>query len=174
MRAAIRSGADMINDIQALLAPGAVEAVAQSQVGVCLMHMQGKPRSMQDAPAYGDVVAEVSDFLSQRVAAAQAAGIAANRISIDPGFGFGKSLEDNLALLRRLNEFLLPECPVMVGLSRKSMLGLITNRPANGRLVASIAANLIAVGRGARILRVHDVEMMLDALAVLNAVEEWN
>lgn len=171
IKAAISAGADMINDIQAMRTPGALEAVARSQVGICLMHMQGKPRSMQDSPMYADVVHEVTEFLSKRIAAAQAAGISANRISIDPGFGFGKTLEHNLELLKRLDEMLLPDSPMVVGLSRKSMLGLITGRPAAGRVVASVAANLIAVGKGARILRVHDVEMMLDALAVLQAVE---
>lgn len=173
MRAALAAGASMINDINALRAPGALEIVAASQSGVCLMHMQGDPGSMQHSPHYNDVVAEVADFLAERVAAAEAAGIALNRIAVDPGFGFGKTLEHNLALMRRLNELVVPGLPLLVGLSRKSMLGLLTGRPAPDRVHAGIAAHVLAVERGARIVRVHDVAATRDALAVLQAVEEY-
>jgi dihydropteroate synthase len=173
MHAVLSAGADMINDITALRAPGALAAVAASKAGVCLMHMQGEPANMQQNPQYGDVVAEVADFLAERVAAAEAAGIALNRIAVDPGFGFGKSLEHNVELLRRLDELLVPGLPLLVGMSRKSMLGLITGRPAMERVPAGIAAHVMAVLRGARILRVHDVAATRDALAVVQAVENY-
>jgi dihydropteroate synthase len=171
MRAAISGGADMINDIAALTAPGALDAVAGSQAAVCLMHMQGEPRTMQAAPNYADVVTEVAEFLSARVAACELAGIAKDRIVIDPGFGFGKTLGHNLALLRELRHFAETELPVLVGLSRKSMFGLITGRPPGERVHASVAAALLAVLRGAAIVRVHDVAATRDALAVLQAIE---
>ena len=173
MCAALAAGADMINDINALRAPGALEAVAASQAGVCLMHMQGDPGSMQQDPHYIDIVVEVAEFLGERVAAAEAAGIALNRIAVDPGFGFGKTLEHNLELLRRLGELVVPGLPLLVGLSRKSMLGLLTGRPATERIHAGIAAHVLAVLRGARIVRVHDVAATRDALAVLQAVEDY-
>jgi dihydropteroate synthase len=173
MCAALAAGADMINDINALRAPGALEAVAASQAGVCLMHMQGDPGSMQQDPHYIDIVAEVAEFLGERVAAAEAAGIALNRIAVDPGFGFGKTLEHNLELLRRLGELVVPGLPLLVGLSRKSMLGLLTGRPATERIHAGIAAHVLAVLRGARIVRVHDVAATRDALAVVQAVEDY-
>jgi dihydropteroate synthase len=173
MRAVLAAGADMINDINALRAPGALEAAAASKAAVCLMHMQGEPASMQHDPQYGDVVAEVAEFLGERVAAAEAAGIPLNRIAVDPGFGFGKSLEHNIELLRRLGELLVPGLPLLVGMSRKSMLGLITGRPATERVPAGIAAHVMAVLRGARILRVHDVAATRDALAVVQAVENY-
>ena len=173
MRAALAGGADMINDINALRAPGAMELVAASRAGVCLMHMQGAPGTMQNDPHYADVVLEVAEFLAERVAAAEAAGIALNRIAVDPGFGFGKTLEHNLELLRRLDELVVPGLPLLVGLSRKSVLGLLTGRGAPERVHAGIAANVLAVERGARIVRVHDVAATRDALAVLQAVEEY-
>ena len=173
MCAALAAGADMINDINALRAPGALEVVAASQAGVCLMHMQGDPGSMQQDPHYIDIVVEVAEFLGERVAAAEAAGIALNRIAVDPGFGFGKTLEHNLELLRRLGELVVPGLPLLVGLSRKSMLGLLTGRPATERIHAGIAAHVLAVLRGARIVRVHDVAATRDALAVLQAVEDY-
>jgi dihydropteroate synthase len=173
MRLALNAGADMINDINALRAPGALELVAASKAGVCLMHMQGDPRTMQDAPHYADIVTEVAEFLGERVAAAEAAGIALNRIAVDPGFGFGKSLEHNIELLRRLDELVVPGLPLLVGMSRKSMLGLITGRPAHERVHAGIAAHVLAVERGARIVRVHDVAAARDALAVVQAVEDY-
>lgn len=174
MRATLAAGADMINDINALRAPGALEIVAASPAGVCLMHMQGAPATMQDGPHYDvDIVAEVAEFLGERVAAAEVAGIALNRIAVDPGFGFGKTLEHNIALLRRLGELVVPGLPLLVGLSRKSMLGLLTGRDAGDRVHAGIAAHVLAVLRGARIVRVHDVAATRDALAVLQAVEDY-
>jgi len=163
----------MINDINALRAPGAMELIAASRAAVGLMHMQGEPRTMQEHPHYADVVGEVAAFLAERVAAAEAAGIALNRIAVDPGFGFGKTLEHNIELLRRLDELVVPGLPLLVGMSRKSMLGLITGRAAPDRVHASIAANVLAVLRGARILRVHDVAATRDAVAVLQAVEDY-
>jgi dihydropteroate synthase len=173
MRLALNAGADMINDINALRAHGALELVAASKAGVCLMHMQGDPRTMQDAPHYDDIVTEVAEFLGERVAAAEAAGIPLNRIAVDPGFGFGKSLEHNIELLRRLDELVVPGLPLLVGMSRKSMLGLLTGRAAPDRIFAGIAAHVLAVERGARIVRVHDVAATRDALAVLQAVEDY-
>ncbi|MBK1679349.1 dihydropteroate synthase [Rhodocyclus tenuis] len=170
MRAAIAAGAAMINDICALGRPGALAAVADSDCAVCLMHMQGEPLSMQLQPNYGDVVGEVRAFLEERLRAAEAAGIARSRIVVDPGFGFGKTLADNLALLRRLPEMAIDGLPVLAGLSRKSMLGAITGQPVASRQPASVAAALLAAQRGARILRVHDVAATRDALAVWQAV----
>ena len=171
MRAAIAAGAAMINDIGALRAPGALDAVAASDVAVCLMHMQGEPRTMQREPHYRDVVAEVGAFLAERVAAAEAAGIARERIVVDPGFGFGKSVEHNFELLRNLRRFVELGLPVLAGWSRKSTLGAITGRGADERLAASLAAALLAVERGARIVRVHDVAATRDALEVFAALE---
>jgi len=171
MRAAIAAGASMINDITALRSPGALEAVAKSDVGVCLMHMQGKPRTMQLEPSYRDVVAEVGAFLAERVSAAEGAGIARERIVVDPGFGFGKTAAHNFELLRNLDRFAALGLPVVAGWSRKSTLGAITGRGAEDRLAASLAAALLAVERGARIVRVHDVAATRDALAVLAALE---
>lgn len=170
MQEALRCGASMINDIMALAQPGALQAVRDSGAAVCLMHMQGAPRTMQREPRYQDVVREVRDFLAARVAAAQAAGIARERIVVDPGFGFGKTLEHNLQLLRHLDALRDLGVPVLAGLSRKSMLGTITGRPVGERLHASVAAALLAAERGAAILRVHDVAATRDALAVLSAV----
>jgi dihydropteroate synthase len=169
MRAVLSAGADMINDVSALRAPGALEALADSGAAVCLMHMQGEPALMQQAPHYDDVVAEVRAFLSERAAASLAAGIARERIVIDPGFGFGKTLEHNLTLLRRLREFGAQGFPMLAGLSRKSSLGALTGRPVEDRLAASIAAALALVARGAAIVRVHDVAATVDALKVWNA-----
>ncbi len=171
MGRAIAAGATMINDIAALQAPGALEAVAASDAAVVLMHMQGEPRTMQAAPTYGDVVADVKEFLAQRVAAAQTAGIALERIVVDPGFGFGKRVEHNLELLRHLDRLAELELPVLVGLSRKSTLGALTGRPVDQRMSASVAAALIAAAKGAKILRVHDVAATRDALAVWTAVQ---
>lgn len=173
MRAAIGEGASMINDIAALCAPGAMDVVAGSDAAVCLMHMQGEPRTMQANPHYDDVVAEVHDFLAARVAACAQSGIAMNRLLVDPGFGFGKTVAHNYTLLRELQRFTEMGAPVLAGLSRKSMLGAVTGR-ANGvaRLPASIAAALLAVDRGASVVRVHDVAATKDALAVRAALEE--
>jgi dihydropteroate synthase len=171
MRAAIAAGAAMINDITALAAPGAIEVVAASDVAVCLMHMRGEPKTMQAEPVYADVVAEVREFLGARLAACVAAGIPRDRVAIDPGFGFGKTVEHNLALLRHLDAIAALGLPVLAGWSRKSSLGRITGRAPEERLAASLAAALIAVERGARIVRVHDVAATRDALAVLAAVQ---
>lgn len=170
MREAIAAGASFINDISALEAPGALETVAQSAAAVCLMHKQGEPQNMQHDPHYHDVVGEVREYLSGRVQAAQAAGIAAERIVIDPGFGFGKNFEHNLALLRALPSLANLGVPVLAGLSRKAMLGRITGRGAAERVHASVAAALFAAEQGARILRVHDVLATRDALAVWYAL----
>jgi len=170
MRAAIAAGASMDNDVRALREPGALEAVAQGGAAVCLMHMRGTPASMQEAPEYVDVVADVRGFLMSRAGACEAAGIARERIAIDPGFGFGKTKAHNLALLARLGDIAALGYPVLAGLSRKSTLGAITGRPEEGRVAASVAAALIAVERGASILRVHDVQETVDALKVLHAV----
>jgi len=172
MHAALAAGAAMINDVLALRAPGALECLARSDAGVCLMHMQGDPRTMQIEPAYGDVVAEVRDFLTRRAEAAVAEGIARDRIAIDPGFGFGKAKAHNLALLARLSELAAMGLPVLVGLSRKSVLGQATKRPVGERMAASVAAALLAAERGASILRVHDVAATCDALAVLGALAD--
>jgi len=171
MRAAISAGAALINDIGALTASGAIEACADNEVGVCLMHMQGEPQTMQAAPVYGDVVAEVRAFLVARALACEAAGIARERIVIDPGFGFGKTLAHNLALLRAIPTLAATGYPVLAGLSRKASLGQITGRNADERLPASIAAALAAVARGASIVRVHDVRETVDAMKVWQAVE---
>jgi len=171
MRAALAEGAAMINDINALRADGALAAVAASDAAVCLMHMQRTPGTMQQNPSYGDVVAEVRAFLRERLQSVCAAGVAPERIVVDPGFGFGKTLLHNLELLRSLRQFDALGVPLLVGWSRKSSLGKITGKLADDRLAASIAAALIAAQNGARILRVHDVAATRDALAVLAAVQ---
>lgn len=170
MRAAIAHGASMINDIYALRMPGALEAVAESDCAICLMHMQGEPLTMQQTPVYADVLGEVGDFLAGRVQAVMAAGVARQRLVLDPGFGFGKTLEHNLELLRRFDELSSHGLPLLAGISRKSMLGAITGRPVDQRLPASLAAALVAAQRGASLLRVHDVAETRDALAVWQAV----
>ena len=170
MRAAIDAGAAMVNDVRALREPGALEAVASAGVAVCLMHMRGMPASMQQSPEYVDVVADVRGFLMARAGACEAAGIARERIVVDPGFGFGKTRTHNLMLLARLTEIAALGYPVLAGLSRKSTLGAITGRNEGDRLAASVAAALIAVERGAAIVRVHDVRETVDALKVLDAV----
>lgn len=171
MRETIAAGADLINDIAALRAPGALEAVAASNAAVCLMHMQGSPGTMQAAPHYDDVTQEVMAFLAERIAAAETAGIARDRIVLDPGFGFGKTLTHNQTLFRELPRFAHFDLPVLVGVSRKSMLGQITGREVTERMPASIAAAMLAVRNGAAIIRVHDVAATKDALAVLSALE---
>lgn len=171
MRAAVSAGAGMINDVYALRRDGALEAAAALGVPVCLMHMQGEPRDMQDNPRYEDVVIEARDFLAERAQACRDAGIAADRIVVDPGFGFGKSLGHNLELLRNLRELASLGYPVLVGLSRKSMLAGLTGRKSGDRVAASVAAALLAVQNGASIVRVHDVAETADALKVLVAVE---
>ena len=170
MRAAIGAGAGLVNDVLALQAPGAVEVVAQSPAAVCLMHMQGSPQTMQQSPSYSNTVAEVQAFLQQRAAACRAAGMAAERIAIDPGFGFGKSLQHNMELLAGLAELAAGEYPLLVGLSRKSILGKLLGRPVQERLAGSLALATIAVMNGARIVRSHDVAETCDAVAVAWAV----
>ena len=160
----------MVNDIGALEAHGALEAVAPAGVAVCLMHKQGEPRGMQDDPRYEDVVREVREYLAQRIRAAIEAGIGRERIVIDPGFGFGKTLEHNLALLRELKSLTTLGVPVLAGLSRKGMVGALTGRKVDERVHGSLAAALLAVEEGASIVRVHDVAATRDALAVWRAV----
>ncbi|MFY9972963.1 MAG: dihydropteroate synthase [Chromatiaceae bacterium] len=172
MTAAVAAGAGMINDVRALTCPGALETAGALGVPVCLMHMRGEPGTMQAAPAYGDVVREVRAFLAQRIAACTGAGIPSRRLLVDPGFGFGKTLGHNLSLLARLGELRDLGAPILVGISRKSMLGAITGRPVEERLSASVAAALLAAERGADILRVHDVGGTVDALKVLEAVRQ--
>lgn len=172
MQAALSAGASMVNDIEALQAPGAIEAVAKSQCAVCLMHMKGQPATMQQEPHYDDVLAEVLGFLVERMVACERAGIGRERIVVDPGFGFGKTLEHNLQLLRRLKAFAGLDLPVLAGWSRKSSLGKITGRPADERLAASLAAALLALQGGATILRVHDVKETRDVIAVWQAYQE--
>lgn len=172
MREALAAGASMINDVNALRAPGALEAVAESNCGLCLMHMRGEPETMQDAPVYADLVAEVRDFLVARLEAAQAAGIARERLVADPGFGFGKTAAHNLLLLRRLRELCALGVPLAAGWSRKSTLGVLTGRGTDERLAGSLAAALLAAQAGATILRVHDVKETVDVLRVWEAVQE--
>jgi dihydropteroate synthase len=172
MREAIRSGAAMINDIYGFRLPGAIDTVTSADCGLCVMHMQGEPLSMQAAPEYADVVGEVADFLASRLAALCDAGVAPERLCVDPGFGFGKTLADNLALFNALPRFAAIGQGVLVGVSRKSMLGAITGRPVGERVNASVAAALLAAERGAAILRVHDVAATRDALAVLAALRD--
>jgi dihydropteroate synthase len=169
MRAVLAAGASMINDIQALAAPGALEAVAASSCAVCLMHMKGEPATMQQDPRYDDVVADVRSFLEGAVTRARTAGVAAERIVIDPGFGFGKTAAHNLQLLRRLDALSALGVPVLAGLSRKSTIGRITGRPVEERLAGSLALALLALERGAKILRVHDVMETVDVVAVWEA-----
>ena len=174
MRAAISAGASMVNDVRALQSSEALEIVAEHDVAVCLMHMRGEPRTMQSAPVYGDVVADVRRFLEQRVAACRSAGIADERIAVDPGFGFGKTVAHNLRLLRGLSAIASLGLPIVAGLSRKSTLGALTGRSADDRLAASLAAALSAVVHGASIIRVHDVRETVDALKVWRAIEQGN
>lgn len=170
MRRALDAGADIVNDVRALSEAGALDAVAaHPRAGVCLMHMQGEPAAMQHAPAYADVVAEVAAFLRGRLLALTERGVASERIVLDPGIGFGKTVEHNLGLLRRQRELLALGRPLLVGWSRKSTLGSVTGRPVHERLAASVAAALGALQRGARIVRVHDVRETVDALAVWQA-----
>ncbi|MGH8720258.1 MAG: dihydropteroate synthase [Burkholderiales bacterium] len=172
MRDAIRAGAAMINDVNALRAPGALQIAAGSDAAVCFMHMQGTPQTMQINPRYDDAVGEIKSFLAERIEAAIISGIPRERIVIDPGFGFGKTREHNLELFRRLHDFSDLAVPLLVGLSRKSLLGTLTGRDPKDRVHASIAAALLAVTKGAAIVRVHDVAATRDALAVYNAVNE--
>lgn len=171
MRESIAAGASMINDVRALGVPGALDAVAATDAAVCLMHMRGEPATMQAAPRYADVAAEVAAFLRERAGACLAAGIARDRIAVDPGFGFGKTLAHNLALAARLGEVVALGWPVLVGVSRKSMLGALTGRASGDRVAAGLAAALALVARGATIVRTHDVRETVDALATWRAMD---
>ena len=170
MRAAVAAGAGMINDVWALRREGAMDAAAELAVPVCLMHMQGEPATMQDDPRYEDVVAEVHAFFNQRLFACQMAGIERKRLLVDPGFGFGKTLEHNLRLLRQLSRFVELGVPVLAGLSRKGMIGQVTGRPVDERVVGSAVAALVAVQNGALLVRAHDVGATADALELWAAV----
>jgi dihydropteroate synthase len=170
MRAAVAAGAGVINDVRALRYPGALEAAASSGAAVCLMHMQGEPGSMQADPRYDDVVAEVRGYLLARADACLGAGIPRERICLDPGIGFGKRPEHNLALLRELRELATLGYPLLVGVSRKSLIGIITGRPAGERVAGSIVMAALCAERGARILRAHDVAATVDALKVVEAL----
>ena len=171
MRGAVGAGAGLINDIAALREPGALDAAAALGVPVIVMHMQGEPGTMQHAPQYNDVVGEVAAFLAQRVAACESAGIPREHVLIDPGFGFGKTAAHNLALLRGLPVLAEQGLPIVAGLSRKSLIGAVTGAPVTQRLGGSIALALLAAQRGARLLRVHDVDATVQALALLDAVQ---
>ena len=170
MRAALQAGASMVNDVQALQAPGAIDDVGESNCAVCLMHMKGEPATMQREPHYDDVVREVRQFLRQRLQACQAAGIGQDRLVADPGFGFGKTAEHNLTLLAHLSELRELGVPLLAGLSRKSTIGKLTGRPAAERLAGSLAMALLALQGGATILRVHDVKETRDVIAVWEQV----
>ncbi|PIW58980.1 dihydropteroate synthase [Shewanella sp. CG12_big_fil_rev_8_21_14_0_65_47_15] len=173
MRQSVAAGAHLINDVRALMEPGALEAAAQLNVPICLMHMQGEPRSMQSAPEYQDVVAEVSTFLAERIQACLDAGIPREHLLIDPGFGFGKTLEHNYELLAKLDTFAQFELPILIGLSRKSMIGNLLGRPTLERLAGSLAGAMIAAQKGAHIIRVHDVPETMDMLKVLQATQAY-
>lgn len=171
MQEAIDAGACIINDINALQQPGAIDVARASNAGVCLMHMQGQPRTMQLNPAYRNIADEVTRFLLQRVDLVRQAGIESNRICLDPGFGFGKTLEHNLELFRALSDLCEQEFPVLVGVSRKSMIGAVTGRPVEQRAVGSAVSAVLAAQRGAAILRVHDVAATRDALSMWAAID---
>ena len=168
MRESVAAGAHLINDVRALSVPGALEAAAAAQVPVCLMHMQGEPATMQVKPHYEELVGEIHHFFEQRIMACNEAGILRERLILDPGFGFGKTMVQNYQLLGRLSELTQFELPLLVGMSRKSMIGQLLGRPVNERLVGSVAAALYAVTQGAQIIRVHDVQETVDALRVFS------
>ncbi len=172
MKAAVAAGAGLINDVRALRVPGALDAAAEMGVPVCLMHMQGQPQTMQARPSYKDVVSEVVEFLGRRVDEAVAAGIPRSRLLIDPGFGFGKTVEHNLVLLRRLSDLRSLGLPILVGLSRKSMIGALLGTPPADRLADSVALALMALREGASMVRVHDIRPTCDALRLFEAVYE--
>jgi len=170
MQSAIAAGASMVNDVRALQEEGAIEVVAETQVGVCLMHMQGTPQTMQQNPHYQDVVKEVTDFLLARVHACEQAGITSNRLLIDPGFGFGKTRAHNITLIQQLERIVHHGVPLLAGLSRKSVLGQMTGQEVDARLYASIAAVTVSAMKGASMLRVHDVKATVEALKVVSAI----
>lgn len=173
MKAAVNAGAGFINDVAALQAPGALEAAAATSVPICLMHMRGAPHTMQTAPHYNDVVQEVIEFLLQRVVVCESHGIKKERLIIDPGFGFGKTLAHNLALLQKLSLFIETGLPLLVGLSRKSMIGAILDAKVDDRIIGSVAAAVMAATSGAQIIRVHDVKETAEALEVVSAVNSF-
>ncbi|MGL5908239.1 MAG: dihydropteroate synthase [Shewanella sp.] len=173
MRQAVNAGAHLINDVRALMAPQALEMAAQLQVPVCLMHMQGKPRTMQLAPDYQNVVADVASFLTERIQACIAAGISREQLLIDPGFGFGKTVEHNYELLAKLQHFQQFDLPMLIGLSRKSMIGELLGKPIGERLAGSLAGAMLAAQNGAQIIRVHDVAETVDVLKVLQATQAY-
>lgn len=173
MRQALLAGADMINDVRALQEPGALDVASQcDDIAICLMHMQGQPRTMQSNPQYEDLITDISYFFKQRISACEDAGIKRDQLILDPGFGFGKSLAHNYELLKRFDEFSLFDLPVLAGLSRKSMIGNLLNRNTKERLAGSLAGALIAAQNGAKIIRVHDVKETADVLAVWQACEQ--
>ena len=171
MRESARLGAGLINDVRALQREGALEAAAATDLPICLMHMRGEPQTMQDEPHYADVAAEVAAFLQERIAACVQVGITPERIVLDPGFGFAKNTQHNYELFQRLPELLSLQCPLLVGVSRKSMIGNILNQPVDQRLYGSLALAVMALERGAKILRVHDVAQTMDVLKIFNAVQ---
>ncbi|MEM7294496.1 MAG: dihydropteroate synthase, partial [Pseudomonadota bacterium] len=171
MCGAVSAGADIINDVAALQLPGALEAAAEMGVPVCLMHMQGRPATMQENPHYDNVMREIIEFLNQRIEMCCAAGLSHDQIVVDPGFGFGKNLSHNLQLLRNLDKFSVLRAPLMVGISRKGMIGQILGARLDQRLPGSLACAVIAAQRGAHIIRVHDVRATVDAIKIVNAVE---
>lgn len=171
MAAVLDIGVDMINDVMGFEAPGAIQAVANSDCALCVMHMRGQPRTMQDAPVYQDVVREIRDYLGARAQALRQAGVAAGRLVLDPGFGFGKTVQHNYAVLARLRDLRIADYPLLIGMSRKSMIGALTGRPADQRLGGSIAAALAGVALGAHIVRVHDVADTVDAIKVWMAAQ---
>ncbi len=173
MQEAVRAGADLINDIRALREPNALQVAANSGAAVCLMHMQGQPRTMQQAPDYRDVTLEVADFLQQRLQACDEAGIPRERICLDPGYGFGKRLEHNYELLGKVGQLHQLGLPLLVGMSRKSMLGQLLQRELDERLAGGLAAHLFALSQGAQILRVHDVKEMADAVRVWQQAAQY-
>ena len=171
MRGGARAGAGLINDVRSLRRPGALETAAATDLAICLMHMRGEPGTMQQAPAYADVAGEVGAFLAEQVARCETAGISRQRLVLDPGYGFAKTLEHNLELFRRQAELLAFGLPLLVGVSRKSMIGAVTGRPVEGRLAGGLALAALALAKGAQILRVHDVAETVDVVKMITAVE---
>ena len=172
MKAVIQLGADMINDVRALQEEGALQACADSDVPICLMHMQGQPRTMQSHPKYGDVLDDIRAFFEQRITACENIGIKRNRLILDPGFGFGKTLEHNVQLLSKLDDFTSFDLPLLVGISRKTMIGaLLDDAPVDQRLQGSVSAAVIAAMKGANIIRVHDVQATADAMKIVRAIQ---